>query len=247
MTTTTPPSTEQTEEAPLKQRGRTLADEEVERLEAKRLSGNVLDPIALQDPVGQSVERIVLRVGIAVVVILVAGILLAQVACKNIRLSSVPDLASGVTESSVERALSGGVVWGGEIVRFPGAELTSFDAEQGVVCVTMTDESARTLDALAASAQSNAFALAMNVFQDEGMQTVEVVVRAHVSPDSGLFSTVGTDPMGEVLTVTWTRDAANPTLFSCTVEGLDLSMTSPAARVGAEELVDAADAAAAAR
>ena len=59
-------------------------DEELERLEAKSASGDVLDPIALHDPVGQSVEKVVLRVGIAVVVVLVAGILLAQIACKNI-------------------------------------------------------------------------------------------------------------------------------------------------------------------
>ena len=51
--------------------GRTLADEEVARVAAKRASGNVLDPIALNDPVGQSVEKVILRVGVTVIVVLV--------------------------------------------------------------------------------------------------------------------------------------------------------------------------------
>ena len=99
--------------------GYTLADEELERVHEKSMSGDVLDPIALDDPTGTSVERVVLRVGITVVAILVAGILLAQVACKNIRLSMVTDLGEGITQESVGSALSSGILWGGEIVVLP--------------------------------------------------------------------------------------------------------------------------------
>lgn len=202
--------------------GYTLADAEMERLREKRESGNVLDPLALDDPKGESVERVVLRVGISVVVILVVGILLAQVACKNIRLSMVPDLSSGVTKQSVGTALANGILWGGEIVTFPGdTEVESVDA--GTLHVTMGDESARSLEQMAASAQSRATALAMNAFADETVQTVVVEVRGHVSEKTGQLSGKAGDPMQTVLTITWTRTADNPTSFSMTMDGYDLA------------------------
>ncbi len=210
-------------EAPHHPRGYTLADEEIERIAEKSASGDVLDPIALDDPVGQSVEKVVLRVGIAVVAVLVAGILLAQIACKNIQLSGITDFSTaGVSVETVERALGKGITWGGEIVHFPADAEVSYDAQTGTVTVTVGDESARTAEQLAASAQARALALAMNLFRDEDVQTVTYVVRAPVSEETGMFSaSAGSDAVGDALTVTWQRDSADPASYSCTVTGFD--------------------------
>lgn len=209
--------------------GYTLADEELERLEAKSASGDVLDPIALNDPVGQSVEKVVLRVGIAVVAVLVAGILLAQIACKNIQLSGIPDFsATEVSVETVERALGNGLTWGGNIVRFPGAYDAAYDRQSGQVDVTVWVDSARTIEELAASAQTQAAALSMNLFRDAAVQSVVYSVCAPVDAETGEFSpSAGSDSMGVVLTVAWTRTgSADQSSFSSTMTGFDPVATS---------------------
>lgn len=206
--------------------GYTLADAEMERLREKRESGDVLDPIALDDPKGESVERVVLRVGISVVVILVVGILLAQVACKNLRLSMVPDLSAGVTEKSVGTALSNGILWGNEIVTFPSdTKVEAIDGATGTLHVTMSDDTARSLEQMASSAQTRAMALAMNAFEDDAIQVVAVDVRGHVSQESGKLSGKASDPVQTVLTFTWARNAEDPTGFTMSLTGYDLSAT----------------------
>lgn len=208
--------------------GYTLADEELERIEAKSASGDVLDPIALNDPVGQSVEKVVLRVGIAVVAVLVAGILLAQIACKNIQLSGIPDFsATEVSGETVERALGNGLTWGGNIVRFPGAYEATYDRQSGQVDVTVWVDSARTVEELAASAQSQAVALAMNLFRDSAVQSVVYRVYAPVDAETGEFSpSAGSDSMGPVLEITWTRDGGDQSSFSSSMTGFDPVTTS---------------------
>lgn len=211
--------------------GYTLADEELERLEAKSASGDVLDPIALNDPVGQSVEKVVLRVGIAVVAVLVAGILLAQIACKNIQLSGIPDFsATEVSVETVERALGNGLTWGGNIVRFPGAYDAAYDRQSGQVDVTVWVDSARTIEELAASAQTQAAALSMNLFRDAAVQSVVYSVYSPVDAETGEFSpSAGSDSMGLVLTVAWTRTgSADQSSFSSTMTGFDPVTTSMA-------------------
>ncbi|MBS5451056.1 MAG: hypothetical protein KHY83_09265 [Coriobacteriia bacterium] len=209
--------------------GYTLADAEMERLRAKRESGDVLDPLALDDPKGESVERVVMRVGITVVVILVVGILLAQVACKNIRLSMVPDLSSGVTQERVESALSNGILWGNEIVTFPGnTQVDAVDTTTGTLRVTMSDDTARSLEQMASSAQTRAMALAMNAFEDAAVQNVVVDVQGHVSAEDGKLSGKASDPMQTVLTFTWARNADDPTGFTMSLSGYDLSATTGA-------------------
>lgn len=208
--------------------GYTLADEELERLEAKSASGDVLDPIALNDPVGQSVEKVVLRVGIAVVAVLVAGILLAQIACKNIQLSGIPDFsATEVSVETVERALGNGLTWGGNIVRFPGAYDAAYDRQSGQVDVTVWVDSARTIEELAASAQTQAAALSMNLFRDAAVQSVVYSVYSPVDAETGEFSpSAGSDSMGLVLTITWVRDGGDQSSFSGTMTGFDPVATS---------------------
>lgn len=216
--------------------GYTLADAEMERLREKRQAGNVLDPLALDDPKGESVERVVLRVGISVVVILVAGILLAQVACKNIRLSMVADLSTGVTQERVESALARGILWGGEIVTFPSdTQVDPVDITTGTLRVTMTDDTVNSLEQMASSAQTRAMALAMNAFEDDAVQTVIIDVCGHVSDKTGKLTGKAADPVQTVLTITWTRDASDPTSFSMTLEGYDLTIATSGASDSLEE------------
>lgn len=209
------------DEASKRPHGYTLADEEMDRLTAKRDAGNVLDPIALNDPVGQSVEKVILRVGIAVVAALVAGILLAQLACKNIQTWGIPDFSLGVSTSSLESALEHGISWGGDVVHFPAADGSSFDADNGAVRVVVSNDAARTFDQLVATSQSQATALAMNLFRDPDVDTVTYVVRAPVSEETGTFSTAFGSEVGDVLTIIWQRDPSNPAVFSSTIEGYD--------------------------
>lgn len=206
-------------DAPRRPRGYTLADEEMERVVEKSASGDVLDPIALSDPVGQSVEKVILRVGVAVVAVLVAGILLAQVACKNIQLSGITDFSTaGVTVETVERALGRGVFWGGEIVRFSTVVEVAYDEETGTVDVVVEDDSSRSSEQLAAQAQAQAIALAMNLFRDENVQTVNYIVQ---EPTSEETDAEDSDSVGDALTVTWQRSADDPASFSCTMTGFD--------------------------
>jgi hypothetical protein len=223
----------------------TLADEEMEHIREKSESGDVLDPLALEDPSGRSVERVVVRVGLVVVLILVVGILFVQVACKNMQLSGVANFSEGTTEASIDKALSHGVLFGGEIVSFPaGAQLVSYDEEAGVIEISYEDDSARTIDQVLASVQSPTMALAMSAFEDPNINTVKAVVSAHVDEETGEFSGKSSDPIGEVFTITWTRDYADPENYSCTISGYVLPPYAESALSDSAESADASDSAA---
>ena len=213
-------------------RGYTLADEEMERLEAKAAAGDVLDPIALNDPVGQSVEKVILRVGVAVVCILVVGILLAQVVCKNIQLSGIPDFNKGVTVESVENALKNGIVWGGEIIHFPNDEKAAFKQYDDLVFVTVTNTSANSMEQLVSASQIQASALAMNLFRDETVAKVVYEVVAPIDDETGAFkaSTSSLDYTAVVLTITWERGDSGA--FTCVIEGFDPAESSVEAEEG---------------
>ena len=197
--------------------GRTIADEEIERLAAKSARGDVLDPIALNDPLGQSVEKTILRIGITVVAILISGILLAQVACKNMRLAAVPDLAAGANSETVATALSKGVVWSGDIMRFAGVDLVDVDSQTGVIEVMETVSSRHSSEQLLTQAMSNSMALAMNAFRDPQITTFVYSVKYETVEDE--------EASDEAFRLVWTRqsdsDEENPQ-FTCSVEGAAL-------------------------
>ncbi|MBR2835482.1 MAG: hypothetical protein IKE43_07245 [Coriobacteriales bacterium] len=201
--------------------GKTLADLELERVEQKLASGNVLDPIALDDPLGQNVERIILRVGLTVVVVIITGILLAQVACKNIQLASMVDLNNGVSQEEVSRLLANGTMWSGETLRFHGVEFESYDAANGVLTVRENATSSRVFEQTFATAMTRATALAMNAFQDDNVNKVVYVIETHATSD-GAFTSDANEPVSDVCTITWFRDAHSTSQFSCTVEGTAL-------------------------
>lgn len=213
------PSSPQTAEQP--QPGRTLAEEEVARVAAKRASGKALDPIALNDPVGQSVEKVILRVGVTVITVLVVGILLAQVACKGIQNWGIPDFTEGVSDATVESAMARGVSWGGEIMHFPAADLAAFDETDGSVTVVVVNDTARNFEQLVATSQSQAMALAFSLFQNEEVQKVTYLVEGPSDPDTGAYATgSGNEPAGQFM-IEWVRDPESIETFTCTITGYE--------------------------
>lgn len=213
-------------------RGYKLADEEMERIAQKLEAGDVLDPIALDDPVGQSVEKVIMRVGVTVVIVLVVGLLLAQVMCKNIQVMGVPDFSEGVTVQSVEDALIHGILWGGDIVRFPepiGAELSD---DGDTVMVTVAVDSAKSLEQLVAIAQGQATALAMNIFADADVSTVIYVVHSTVDPQTGAFDAKSSH-VDDAVTVTWRRSETSDT-FVCSIAGFEPAVSTSKAQMKAQ-------------
>lgn len=210
--------------------GPSMAEEEMERIEEKRASGDVLDPIALSDPSGQTVERVILRVGVAVVAVIVVGILLAQIACKNIAMFGVTDFSEvTVTGQTLEKALTNGFVWGDEVIKFTGVDDAQYDRATGAVTVRITDASSRTFDQLASDVQTRAMPLSMTLFEDTAVSSVAIEVSAHVDEETGDFTGRSSDPVRTVLTVTWSRSPDDTSTYYCTMQGYDASARQSAA------------------
>ena len=112
-------------------------------------------------------------------------------------------------------------------MRFPGAYDAAYDRQSGQVDVTVWVDSARTIEELAASAQTQAAALSMNLFRDAAVQSVVYSVYSPVDAETGEFSpSAGSDSMGLVLTITWVRDGGDQSSFSSTMTGFDPVATS---------------------
>ena len=209
--------------------GYTLADQEMERLEEKRASEDTLDPIALDDPVGMSVEKVIGRALVFVVFVLVVGILFAQVACKNIQLMSVASFDEGVDDANVEKAVTSGVSWAGEITKFPSMDSASFDEESGMANVVVTNDSPRTLSQLVSASQGQALTLAMAMFENDQVNTVVYSVCSNTlsqmdsqAPD-GPASPSRQDGQEEksepLISFIWQRGVDGT--YTCTLEGYD--------------------------
>ena len=208
------------EQATVHPRGYKMSDEEMERIQRKSESADVLDPIALHDPVGLSVEKVIGRALLVVILALVVGILFAQVACKNIQLWGIPSFTSGVTSGTVEKALASGVSWAGEIVKFPEAQACEYDEGSKSVRVVVGNTSQHTMTSLIDATQRQAFALAMSLFASDDVDRVEYVVVAPVDEGTGEYvASSSSENLAPVLSVVWFRDADAG--LSCRVEGFD--------------------------
>ena len=209
--------------------GYTLADLEMERLEEKRASEDTLDPIALDDPVGMSVEKVIGRALVFVVFVLVVGILFAQVACKNIQLMSVASFDGGVDDARVEKAVTSGVSWAGEIVKFPSMDSASFDEESGTANVVVTNDSPRTLSQLVSASQGQALTLAMSMFENDRVNKVVYSVCSNTlsqddsqtsdGPASGARQESQDAPAEPLISFIWQRGVDGA--YTCTLEGYD--------------------------
>ena len=100
-------------------------------------------------------------------------------------------------------------------------KISALAEKAGAIVLTVTDDTSRSLDQVLAQVQGPATALAMNMFEDLGINQVSYSVLAHVSQETGKFSTKGHDPLGEVLTIVWRRDASATDAFSCEIKGYD--------------------------
>ncbi len=230
------PMQEQTETTPEHPHGYTLADEEMERLEEKRAQEDALDPIALDDPVGMSVEKVIGRALIFVVFVLVVGILFAQVACKNIQLQSVVSF-SGQTVSSerVEKAISSGVSFAGEIVKFPQLVSADYDELTGHAQAVVVNDSPRTMAQLVNASQDQAFTLAMALFNNDDVKSVSYGVCSTIlapADDSSKKKQASqeSDQLEPLVTFTWTR--LDDGSYTCELTGYDIDTL---ADDGAEE------------
>lgn len=230
------PMQEQTEATPEHPHGYTLADEEMERLEEKRAQEDALDPIALDDPVGMSVEKVIGRALIFVVFVLVVGILFAQVACKNIQLQSVVSF-SGQTVSSerVEKAISSGVSFAGEIVKFPQFVSADYDELTGHAQAVVVNDSPRTMAQLVNASQDQAFTLAMALFNNDDVKSVSYGVCSTIlapADDSSKKTQASqeSDQLEPLVTFTWTR--LDDGSYTCELTGYDIDTL---ADDGAEE------------
>ena len=213
--------------------GYTLADEEMERLEEKRTSEDILDPIALDDPVGMSVEKLIGRALIFVVFVLVVGILFAQVACKNIQLMSVASFDEGVDDARVEKAVTSGVSWAGEIVKFPSVESASFDEANGTATVVVTNDSPRTLSQLVNASQGQALTLAMSMFENDQVNKVVYSVCSNTlsqvdsqtsdGPASAVHQASQDATPEPLISFIWQRGVDGT--YTCTLEGYDPAAT----------------------
>ena len=217
------PNTAQNEQTTERPHGYTLADEEMERLEEKRASVDALDPIALDDPVGMSVEKVIGRALVFVVFILVVGILFAQVACKNIQLMSVASFDKKVDAASVEKAATSGVSWAGDIVKFPSMVSSAYDAQSATATVVVLNDSPRTLPQLVSASQSQAFTLAMAMFENDEVNTVVYSVcsntLAPVTDQSGAKATSQDEAPEPLISFVWQRGADGT--YACTLQGYD--------------------------
>ncbi len=230
------PMQEQTETTPEHPHGYTLADEEMERLEEKRAQEDALDPIALDDPVGMSVEKVIGRALIFVVFVLVVGILFAQVACKNIQLQSVVSFGGQTVSSErVEKAISSGVSFAGEIVKFPQLVSADYDELTGHAQAVVVNDSPRTMAQLVNASQDQAFTLAMALFNNDDVKSVSYGVCSTIlapADDSSKKKQASqeSDQLEPLVTFTWTR--LDDGSYTCELTGYDIDTL---ADDGAEE------------
>lgn len=230
------PMQEQTEETLERPHGYTLADEEMERLEEKRAQEDALDPIALNDPVGLSVEKVIGRALIFVVFVLVVGILFAQVACKNIQLKSVVSFSGqAVSAERVEKAITSGVSFAGEIVKFPELVSADYDDLTGHAQAVVVNDSPRTMAQLVSASQGQAFTLAMSLFNNDEVKSVSYGVCSTIlAPADDTAGKAQTSQQGDqlepVVTFTWTR--LDDGTYTCELSGYNIDTL---ADDGAEE------------
>ena len=185
--------------------------------ESKALSGTVTTGGST------SVEKVIGRALVFVVFILVVGILFAQVACKNIQLMSVASFDKKVDAASVEKAATSGVSWAGDIVKFPSMVSSAYDAQSATATVVVMNDSPRTLPQLVSASQSQAFTLAMAMFENDEVNTVVYSVcsntLAPVTDQSGAKAAPQDEAPEPLISFVWQRGVDGT--YACTLQGYD--------------------------
>ena len=189
-----------------------------------------VDPLSGDDPSGSNVGKVMTRASIAVLLVLLLGVILSQVACGVARRMGTAKLAESVNVKNVANALRNGVEWGDGFTQFPtDFSVQEADENTGRVEVTVVDTSSKNEMESLSGSQIQAAALAVNALMNPKINQVIFHVNVHVDADgnfqqSTLFGFL--KPTGNVkqfATFIWTKSptASGGINFNCTITGLD--------------------------
>lgn len=197
----------------------------------RRQEGDVavaIDPLAGEDPSGSNVGKVMTKTAIAVVIIFLVVVVLAQVSCGIARRANTADLSSNVNVRTVASAIQGGVEWGNGFTQFPeDFSVQEADENTGRVEVTVIDTTSSDVLECFAGSQIQASALSVNALLNPSINTVIYHVNAHMDANgkfekSQLFGFL--KPTGDVtavMTFVWTKtQSSSGVSFSCTITGV---------------------------
>ncbi len=227
-------SADQAEElfAKVDETGHTNKDNADKQRSRRRLfgSGVDVDPLSGDDPSGNTVEKSITHAAIAIILLFLVVLVLAQVSCGVARRMNTANLSDEVSVQTVASALRGGVEWGNGFTQFPD-DFTIQEAseETGRVEVTVIDTSSRDSMECFAGSQIQATAFAVNALLNPDIDTVIYHVQVHRADDgtierSSLFGFL--KPSGDLesfMTFIWRKStSANGRVnFTCTIAGMD--------------------------
>ena len=205
------------------------ARKERKRRRARKAAVEV-DPLSGDDPSGSNIGKVITRTAVGFVVVLLAVVVLAQVACGVARRAGTAQLAKSADVKSVASALRNGVEWGNGFTQFPeDYAVQEANESTGVIEVTVVDTSSKDeLECLSGS-QIQASALSVNALLNPHINQVVYHVNVHVDEEgkfqqSTLFGFL--KPTGQVkqfATFIWTKSTTPSGGFNlnCMITGLD--------------------------
>ena len=191
-----------------------------------------VDPLSDDDPSGSNVDKVIRRTAVTFVLVLLVGVVAAQVIFGYVRRAATATLSEEVTVRTVVAAFNGGVEWGGGFTQFPeDFSVQEADENTGRIEVTVTDTSSASALECFSSSQVQSTAFAVNALLNPNINTVVYHVNVHVDgsgkmQQSSLFGFL--EPTGDVasfMTFVWTKtQSASGVNFSCTITGIDASV-----------------------
>lgn len=210
-----------------------VAKEERKRRKATGV-GLPIDPLSGKDPSGSNVEQVIKRTAIIFTSVVIAVILVAQIAYGTVRRINAGSLATSVSVESVAGALKGGVEWGDGFTQFPQLfSVQEANEATGRIEVTVIDTtSANEVESMAAS-YIQATAFATNALLNNDINTVVYRVQIHEGEEGriqtaqffGFLQPSG--PVKNFMTFIFTKATSENGGFNifCTITGLDEQTT----------------------
>lgn len=206
---------------------------EEHRRRARKGVGLEVDPLSGKDPSGSNVGTVITRVAVAFVVVMLIGVVGAQMGYSFMRRASTANLSANVTTESVAAALRGGVEWGDGFTQFPDDfSVQEADEASGRVEVSVVDITSENEMEAMAGGYIQATAFSMNALLNPNIKTVIYHVDVHTNDEdqiehAGLFGLL--KPDGQVknfMTFIFTKSASKTGGFNifCTITGIDESV-----------------------
>lgn len=199
-------------------------------LRAEKGHGVSVDPLSGDDPSGSDVEKVITRTTVTLMLVMLAGIILTQVAFGVVRRANTTILADDASRETVGAALSGGVEWGNGFTQFP-ADSTIQEADQSTHRIEVTVLDITSGDALTcfSNAQIQATALSVNALLNPDIDTVIYHVNVYDDGHGGFRTShlLGfLRPTGEsraFVTFVWRKSTtiSGEVAFACEVTGMD--------------------------